>query len=170
MRKLSTENLQKLVDAMAAGVALVDGTEAVSRQLLAEGGVGAQRGEMAAHPGAVARNEIILAGREEPFAIVPGCANQGDAAGERFENANRGDTGQIQGVQAAGDMHGEGVLRENLRGAVIGQPAAVPDAVAGERREGLFGIAYAISPGAKAKDADGFEEEFAELGGAFVVA
>src|SRR5262249_47876684 len=79
-------------------------------------------------------------------------------------------TGQIQGVQAAGNMHGEGVLRENLRGAVIGQPAAVPDAVAGERREGLFGIAYAISPGAKAKDADGFEEEFAELGGAFVVA
>ena len=50
--------------------------------------------QMPAHLGAVTRDEIILAGGKQAFAIVPRRRDQRHAAGERLEHADRRDAGQ----------------------------------------------------------------------------
>ncbi len=57
----------------------------------AKAAVGAQIREMAAHGVAVARDEKIVAGREQVLAIAPRRADERDAAGQRLEDADRRD-------------------------------------------------------------------------------
>ena len=86
--------------------------------------------------GAVAGDQEVLAGREQALRVVPGRADQRDAAGERLEDADGGDAGQGVDVEAAGDVDGGEVAGEDLRHLGVRQPAPIVRAVAVQHRAG----------------------------------
>ncbi len=129
-----------------------------------------EHADQAFHLAAVLGDEEIAAGGEEVFGIGPGGADQGDAAGEGFEDADGGDSGQGLDVGAAGDVEGEWEPGKDAGDAVVGEPSAVGDAGLFEEFEGRRRVAYAVETGAEGEGLDGIDEKFVEFGGAFFVA
>ena len=71
--------------------------------------------------------QVILAGREQVFAIVPRCRDQRYAAGERLEHPDRRNAGEHPRVGPARDVDGHARLGKGLRHAEIGEIAGVVD-------------------------------------------
>ena len=72
------------------------------------------RAQVARHLGAVAGDEEVLAGAEQALGVVPGRGDQRDAAGQRLEDADRRDAGQLLDVGAARHVDGGEVAGEDL--------------------------------------------------------
>jgi hypothetical protein len=160
----------ELIDAVGAGVAGADGFEAVGCEAAGEFGFVKDVGEVVFHFAAVAGDEVIFSRCEKFFGIVPGGTDQGNAAGEGFEDADGGDAGESFDVGASGDVDGDGESGESFGGHEIGEPAGVFDGGVGEGVLGVLWVADAVDAGAEAELANGLEEEFVELGGALIVA
>src|SRR4051812_40798394 len=84
------EDVHQFVDAVGAGVAREDGLVAVGGEAAGGFGVVQQRLEVADHFRAGLGDEVIFAGGEEAFGVVPRRADERDAAGQGFEGADRG--------------------------------------------------------------------------------
>ena len=82
---------------------------------------------MALHLAAIVRDKVILSRSEQVLAIFPGSRNERDAARERFEDTNRGYSGQRAGVRPPRNVNGDAIAREDFRHAVIREPAAILD-------------------------------------------
>src|SRR3954463_11468953 len=91
---------------MGTGVSGEDRLVAVEGQLAGEGGVIKKFRELVLHFPTIAGEQIIFAGGEEVFAVVPGGANKRDAAGEGFEDADGGNAGKRLHIGSARDVHG----------------------------------------------------------------
>src|SRR3954471_3731936 len=75
------DDREQLVDAVRAAMARADRLEPAADEFGAQRGIVAKPGEMFGHPLAIARDEIVLAGAEQPLGIFPWCRYQGDPAG-----------------------------------------------------------------------------------------
>src|SRR4051794_27453531 len=117
---------------MAAGVPREDRFKAADGEFFGECLIVEDGAKMFAHLGAVSRDEVIDAGPEESFGILPRRADEGDSASECFKGTDRGDAWQLSRVRAAGHVHGYAETREEFGHAEVGQPAAVLNAGGGE--------------------------------------
>src|SRR5690242_16168213 len=91
---------------MSASVAGEDGLVAVERELPGELRMLEKSLQLFFHLAAIARDQVVLAGGEEIFAVIPGRTDERDAAGEGFEDADGGDAGERLDVGTAWDVHG----------------------------------------------------------------
>ena len=71
------------------------------------------RGKLPGHRLAVARDQEVLAA-EQPLLVVPGRADQRNAAGERLEHADRGDAGKRRDIGTPWHVDGDAVMGEHL--------------------------------------------------------
>src|SRR3954467_657851 len=126
---------------MGTGVSGEDRLVAVEGQLAGGGGVINKFREVVLHFSAIASEQIIFAGGEEVFAVVPGGANERDAAGEGFKDADGGNSGKGLHVGSARDVHGYSERAKGLGRQKVGEPAGIFDAGLGECIFGVLRIA-----------------------------
>src|SRR5690349_17021821 len=73
----------------------------------------AQQTKVVAHLTAIAGNEIVPAGLEKIFAVVPRGRHERNSTSERFEHADGGDARKTANIEAPGNVHGERGAREH---------------------------------------------------------
>src|SRR5215217_3645497 len=154
---------------MSAGVARADCLEAMLGQLARHLFVGKQCAKMSLHFGAVTRDEIIFARSEQMFRVLPGRANQRNAAGKRFEWPDGRNPAERFDVRPSRDMHGDFVAREHFRGSVIRQPATVLNSRLVQKRARRLRVTNAVDLCPQSKSGHRFDEKFSQLRSAFVV-
>ena len=121
-------DVQQLVDPVRAGVPLVHRAAAAGAESRRVARLLEHRLKQLRHLLAVARHQVVAAGREEALAVLPGRADQRDAAGQRLEGADRRDARQRLGIRPARNVHRDAEAREGARHLVVRQPAGVLDA------------------------------------------
>src|SRR5205823_3565785 len=87
-----------------------------------------QRFQVSCHLLSVPGEQKVCAFRKQSFGIFPRRAHQRNAAGERFEWADRGDTREGPDVRTARNMHRNFMPCEHLGDFKIWQPAPILDA------------------------------------------
>jgi hypothetical protein len=102
-------DVEKLIDAMSAGMPREYRFAAALRECRGERGVLEHRAQVTLHLRPVARDQEILARREQPFVVVPRRGHERNAACERLEYADRRDAGQRLGVRTAGHVDRDAV-------------------------------------------------------------
>ena len=77
-----------------------------------ERGIVEYRSDMPFHLVPIVCHQEIVAYSEKVFTVLPRRGDERDPASERFEGADRGDSGKSLDVGSAGNVHGELVLGE----------------------------------------------------------
>jgi hypothetical protein len=153
-----------------ARVAFVDPVQAAGAKRLGEILIMADGVQVPRHLGSIARHQEILSRAEQAFLVLPGRADQGYAAGQRFEHADRWDPRQGLHVRPAGNMNGHSMLGEGRGRLGVGKPALVGDAGGGQRIKRLSRIADAVDGAVKTGLTGGFDQEIVQLLRAFAIA
>src|SRR3546814_4536250 len=90
----SSDLVHQLLRAMGAAMAAADRLQSVADEAGAKVRILADGAHMALHLVAGPGEEEILAGPEQPFAVVPRGGQQRNAAGQRLEHPDRRNAGQ----------------------------------------------------------------------------
>src|SRR5947209_18025817 len=88
-------------------------------------------------------HQEIVAYSEKVFTVLPRRGDERDPASERFEGADRGDSGKSLDVGSAGNVHGELVLGERGGHIEVRDRATVGDRGTGELTNCRTGITNA---------------------------
>src|SRR3546814_17168214 len=96
----------------------------------------------AAHLPRILGDQIILARAEKPLAIIPGCADQWNAAGKRFENPDGWDARKRLNIKSAGYMDSRQPPGKNSRSHRVGNPAMIAGARQAQSHQGMGGITH----------------------------
>src|SRR6185312_17514451 len=103
--------------------------------------------------------QVVPAGLEEIFGIVPGGGDERNAAGEGFESLSGGSLG----LGPARHADGEGEAGEGSRHLAVGNPAGGVDTRLQQGSPPGLGSRRAVDPGEEAQLADGTGEVLAQL-------
>src|SRR5437868_7788933 len=157
---------------MHAGVALTNRLHPVRRDLPPRLLVAQQVLDFGSHGLAIRNADVILARPEQTLRILPWRADQGGTAGERFEDADCGNSTEPVCILPAGNVQRESRLGIGPRGAQVWQIAAIFNSCRFELPQCLLWIAHAVrhNPALSLKRRGGFYQEFFQLSTAFFVA
>ena len=100
---------QQFPRTMGACVTGADGFQPVSGQRDAQVGIMRKIAQTGGHFRDILGEQEVLAGAEQVLAVGPRGRDQRDSAGQRLEDADRGDAGQHRRVEAARDVDGRHV-------------------------------------------------------------
>lgn len=105
----------------------------------------------------------VAIGGKKPFGIVPGRADQRNAAGQRLEHADGRNAWESLDVRAPRHMHREAPAGECIWNAVVGKPPGAYEALLARTLDDVVRITHTVQPPGEFRLRQGFDQELPQL-------